>query len=69
MYLTLYRFFCVLLLMIFFRGRRETRAVVLLYCVRPVYSMITSRAVTVIWDMYSVLLSYPYLRHYILEFH
>lgn len=29
--------------------------------------MITSRAMSVIWDVYSVLLSYPYFRHYFWE--
>lgn len=54
----------VFLVMIFFRAGRGIRIVLLLYSVIPVYEMITM-AMRVIWDVYSVFLSYPYLRHYL----
>lgn len=50
----------VFLVMIFFRGGSGIRIVLLLYSVISVYEMIT--AMRVIWDGYSVFLSYPFLR-------
>lgn len=50
--------------MIFFRVGRGIRIGFLLYWVISVYEMIT-RAMKVIWDVYSVFLSYPYLGCYL----
>lgn len=52
----------VLPMMIFFRAGRGIKVGLLLYCVIPAYDFITSKAIRVIWDVYSVLISYPYLR-------
>lgn len=54
----------VLLIMFCFRAGRRIRIALLLYGVRAAYGIIRSREVRVIWDVYPVLLFYPYLRHY-----
>lgn len=50
----------MLLMMIFFRAGRRIRIAFVAVCGISVYEMITSRTMKVIWDVYSVLLSYPY---------
>lgn len=50
------------LVMIFLRAGRGIRIGFLLYCV---ISVMLTGAMKVIWDMYSVFLSYPYLGCYL----
>ena len=40
----------------------------LLYYVIPAYDVVSSRTMRVIWDVYWVQLSCPYLQHYLWEY-
>ena len=55
--------FCVPIMVLFFEAGRGIGIALLLHCEISPYDMITSRAMRVIWDVNSVLLSYPYLGH------
>lgn len=54
-YLTLYIFLSLHLAVFFFKAGRRIRISLLLYCVISSYNMIISRAMRIIWDVYSVL--------------